>query len=835
MSIRHLRLLFAPTAIALIGASERPGSLGEALTRNLLAGGFKGAFFLVNRRHRTVRELPAYGRLADLPRVPELAIIATPVRTIPRLLIEAGRCGIKAVMIATPYRTDRDDETAVIRQAVRKVARAYGLRVLGPGGGLLWPPNGLNVSLSHRTPLVGRLSLVSQSQGPLSPLLEWASTQGVGFSHIVVMAGSSDVTIAEVLDWLANDADTDIILLVLETVDDARSLLSAARAAARVKPVLAVRPGQSHDWHDSAFRQTDAIYDAAWRRAGVLRLPSLQALFQTAFLLTFAMPIVGDRLAIVGASRMLNLLATDLLLAEGGRLARFGQQTTAALQRLLSAEVRPDNPLDLGNQADADDFAAALAAILPGNDADGVLVLQAPNAWIPSAEVATAVIAAINRCWTARGERQPGVILCWPGAQQQCITASNQSLWRIPAYDAPEQAIEAFMHCWRREQNRAHLTATPPWLQEPTEPERLVARQCVTQALAAGRDRLDRAEIATLLGAYAIAFSPSTAGPMTGLLTMTLRMTEDLCFGPVLLLELDDPMLPLAGQPIAILPPLDLTLARAAIGHSPFYRWLRDAKTIAPGVLERFLSLLVRVARLVVDLAEIVEMEWSLAVTPASAADVTVTSASIRLAVPEEPGHARLAIRPYPRELEEYYPLPDGSTLLIRPVRAEDEPTFIDAFAQLSTEEVRMRFLYTFKELSHEEAVRLTRIDYAREMALVVFRQRPGQTMLERCGVGRLMRDVDDERAEFAIILLRAATGIGLGSLLVRRLIRYARACGFREVFGEVLRENESMLALCRAMGFIIEACPEDAGVMIVRLLLTDTSSLRNEYGSIEV
>jgi acetyltransferase len=169
--------------------------------------------------------------------------------------------------------------------------------------------------------------------------------------------------------------------------------------------------------------------------------------------------------------------------------------------------------------------------------------------------------------------------------------------------------------------------------------------------------------------------------------------------------------------------------------------------------------------------------------------------------------------------LEETLPLPDGSTLLIRPVRPDDEPAFVASFAQLSTEEVRMRFMYTIKELVHEEAARLTQIDYEREMALVVFRQRPEQP-LESCGVARLMRDPDGERAEFAIVLLRAATGIGLGSLLVRRLIRYAQARGFRTLFGEILRENEAMLKLCRAMGFSIAVCPEDSGVMIATLPL---------------
>jgi acetyltransferase len=186
----------------------------------------------------------------------------------------------------------------------------------------------------------------------------------------------------------------------------------------------------------------------------------------------------------------------------------------------------------------------------------------------------------------------------------------------------------------------------------------------------------------------------------------------------------------------------------------------------------------------------------------------------------EDPAQARLTDPSYPCELEETLALPDGSTLFIRPVLPEDESAFIAGFAQLSREDVRMRFMHTVKELTHNEAARLTRIDYDREMALVAIRQRPDQAP-EGCGVARIISDRDRERAEFAIILLREATGIGLSSLLLRRLIDYARDQGLRELYGEILRENEPMLELCRAMGFAIHACPEDAGVMIATLALT--------------
>jgi acetyltransferase len=243
---------------------------------------------------------------------------------------------------------------------------------------------------------------------------------------------------------------------------------------------------------------------------------------------------------------------------------------------------------------------------------------------------------------------------------------------------------------------------------------------------------------------------------------------------------------------------------------------LQNAAIADPGVLDRVILTLVRVARLIVDLEEVIELEldplWL------AAGQMTVGVARIRVAV-AQPARQRLAIRPYPRELEETLNLPDGSTVWIRPVRPEDEPSFRSGFQRLSRAEIRMRFMYVLKELTHEQAARLTQIDYDRDLALMALRG-SGDRAPVPCGVARISGDADRERAEFAIVLLREATGIGLGHLLLRRLIQYAHKRGFREIFGEILRENEPMLALCRAMDFTIQPCPDDPGVMVATLAL---------------
>ncbi|HUM94271.1 MAG TPA: GNAT family N-acetyltransferase [Candidatus Competibacter sp.] len=817
MSSRHLRYLFNPASVALIGASERPGSLGEALAQKLAAGGFTGRLYWVNRRHHQVGGRLAYQRLSDLPDAPELAIIATPAPAIPKLLIEAGRRGVKVVVIATPNCPARDDQAAVFHRAWRKATLDYGVRVLGPGAGFSAPRAGLNGLVTPQTPAPGALALISQSQAALAPLIGWANAQGLGFSWIASVGERGESVIPDLLDDLIDEADSRVVLLLLEDIERARPFLSAARALGRVKPVLALRVGRGGD---AAPRQRDALYDAAFRRVGLLRLPSLRDLFSTAALLALAGPALGDRLAVVGNSRWLGVLAADALLAENGHLGRFGEATVHALRPLLPDGGLVENPLDLGADAGAERYAAALNILLGERDADGVLLLHSAVGRA-SAETAAAVSETVRR-WDERGEMRPRILTVGLDGESDPALRPRPRDPHIPNYETPEDAARAFLQGWRHQQNRIGLMATPGVVPEPSNAERTTARQRVESALAEGRDVLETAEIAVLLRAYGLRAASLEPEPLLAdrpeSMALRIRLIEDAVFGPVLLLE----PVGWAGvafeAAVALLPPLDLAVAREAIRPTPLYRWLCDAQAATPDRLDRLLALLVKVSRLIVDLGEIVELELN----PLVMADgeLAASAVRIRLAAVESPAHERLAIRPYPRELEETVPLPDGSTLLIRPVRAEDEPIFVESFKQLSTEEVRMRFMHTVKELTHEEAARLTQIDYDREMALVVFRQRSGQP-LESCGVARLMRDLHDSgRAEFAIVLLRAATGIGLGGLLVRRLIRHARARGFRELFGEILRENEPMLALCRAMGFGVAVCPDDAGVMIARLPL---------------
>lgn len=816
MATRHLQYLFEPSSVALIGASERPGSIGAALTRRLLADGFQGELFLVNRRHSRVQGRPAFQYLSELPRPPELAILATPAATLQDQVVELGKFGVRVVVIATPVGI----LDSAARSAWEKIGHPHGPRLLGPSSfGVIVPSRGFDASLGSISPRPGSLALIASSGAVLGPILEWASDRGIGFSRVVALGETVDIDSGDLLDWLAGDPETHAILLFLENLTDARKFLSAARATTRGKPVLVVRAGRGGD-PDS--QQVDAVYDAAFRRVGILRLQSLRELCWTANTLTLNLPPTGDRLVILGNGAGLNRLAAATLLAEGGRLAQFDAETQAALRDLPLAGGAPDNPLDLGEDADPARFAAVLERLLRAPDLDGILALYAPNARFTAEDSAVAVIETVGQAHDPTGPR-PVVLACWLGADSAQASRRHFHEARIPHFDTPEDAIRAFLRRWRRIRDQIALRETPSEVPELFDVDVATARQIFRDILADGRNCPNNAEVATLLGLYGLPAPQSDTTPITvpavgpAPLALALRAVNDPVFGPVVLLEPSGPGAAAPSDCVAALPPLNPVLAREAIAHTRIHRLLQNAAIADPGVLDRVVLILVRVAQLVADLEEAIELDlnplWLVA------GQTTLGAARIRMTTPAEPIRQRLAIRPYPRELEETLSLPDDSTVLIRPVRPEDEPGFLAGFARLSDEEIRMRFLHAIRELTHEEAVRLTQIDYDRDMALIVLRRYPGRT-LEPCGVARISGDADRERAEFAIVLLREATGIGLGSLLLRRLIQYARNQGFGELFGVTLRENESMLKLCRAMGFTIKPRQDDPGLMVATLPL---------------
>jgi acetyltransferase len=891
MTIRNLDFLFKPGSVALIGASKRPGSVGSVLAHNLVAGGFAGPIMPVNPKYDNIERLRVYPDVASLPAAPDLAVISTPPTTVPGLVNELGARGTRAVIVITAgFGESGEQRGRGLQQQLLEAARPYVLRILGPNClGIMVPSVALNASFAHTSPTPGNVAFVAQSGAIVTSVLDWARARGIGFSHLVSLGDMADIDFGDMLDYLANDVATRAILLYIETVRHARKFMSAARAAARMKPVIVVKAGRYAEAaravasHTGALAGSDAVYDAAFRRAGMLRVFSLEELFDAVQALALNRHPGGDRLAILTNGGGVGVLATDALIEQGGHLAELSADTIASLNRVLPPTWSRGNPVDIIGDAPASRYGEALAMLSQDSNVDAILVLNCPTAIASGSDAARAVIEA------TASRQGPPVLTSWVG---NGATATARRLFnehRIPTHDTPEQAVRAFMYLVDYRRNQELLMETPPSAPAAFTPDVARARIPVQQALNEGREWLLEPEAKEMLAAYGIpvvatrtASTPNEAaslaaelggavalkilsrdivhksevggvalnlaGPTTvreaaaamqdklrlaypdarlagfavepmvrrpGAYELIIGATQDAQFGPVVLFGHGGTGVEVIDDKALALPPLNMRLAHELISRTRIARLLRGYRVQRAVNLDEIALTLIKVAQLVIDIAEIVELD----INPLLADEYGVVALDARIRVTAAPAAERLAIRPYPKELEEDIPLADGRTLWLRPILPEDEPALQAGFAKLTPGEIRLRFFVPLKTLSHVVAARFTQIDYDREMALILTEHGiPGKT--EIYGVVRISADPDNEHAEYAIIVRGDMTGLGLGVVLMRRIIDYARSRSIGEIYGDVLRDNKTMLKLCRALGFTQSGVADEPGIVRVTLKL---------------
>ena len=504
MSTRHLDSLFQPKSVAVIGASGRAYSVGGTLWRNVRTGGFGGAIYPVNPKYKELDGRRCYARVDQLPEAPELAVICTPPATVVELMRQLAQRGTQAVVVITA------GLSAEQKQAMLDIARPRLMRILGPNCvGLLAPHTGLNASFAHIPARPGQLAFISQSGALVTAMLDWAEARDIGFSHFVSLGEHADVDFGDMLDYLANDPQTRAILLYIESIDDARKFMSAARAAARNKPVIAVKAGRSEQGsraaasHTGALAGSDEVYDAAIARAGMLRVDSLEQLFLAAEILTRFRAPIGDRVTILTNGGGAGVMAADACAAQGVPLATLGELVVRELDTVLPANWSHDNPVDIIGDAPAQRYVDALQVLARHPQPTGTLLfIQAPTAIVPSADIARAMVPVV----LPPGRPPLPLVACWIGgpavaeARQIFVNAG------IACYDMPEQAVAAIGMLQRYAQNQAQLTQAPPAGAGADAPAPDVARvrAIVEQVLASGRDMLTEPEAKAVCEAYRI-------------------------------------------------------------------------------------------------------------------------------------------------------------------------------------------------------------------------------------------------------------------------------------------------------------------------------------------
>jgi len=885
MTIRNLDALFRPGSVALIGASNRPHSVGAVIAENLLQGGFEGPILPVNPKHRSIAGILCYPDVGSLPVVPDLAVICTPPQTVPGLVAELGARGTRAAIVVTAgFREGGNEAGAALQTAMLHAARPHLLRVVGPNClGVVSTPIGLNASFAPGTPKKGSVAFVAQSGAMVTTVLDWATGRGIGFSHLVSLGDMSDVDFGDMLDFLASDPNTSAILLYIEAVTAARKFLSAARAASRVKPVIAIKSGRqaaaarAAASHTGALAGIDAVYDAAFERAGILRAYDLDEIFDAVETLAYRPRITGDRLAIVTNGGGVGVLATDALIAQGGELASLSSETAAKLDKVLPPTWSHGNPIDIIGDADAARYSAALNAIVHATEIDAALVLNCPVAVASSAEAAEAV---------AKAKSDKPLLVNWLGSQSAGRARQSFEAAGIPAYDTPEKAVRGFMHMVRYRRMQETLQEVPSATPSSFAPDILGARRIVTAALGRGGGWLEPQDVAALLACYevptvraAVADTPEAAADAAKKIAapvalkilsrdithksdvggvvldladaqtvltaagamlervrkaapaahidgfvvqemirrphayeLILGMAVDKTFGPFLLFGQGGTAVEVINDKALALPPLNLALAQKVMARTRVWRQLKGYRDQPAAALDAIALTLVKLSQLVSDIDEIVELD----INPLLADErgVIALDARVRVVPSEGTPHLRLAIPPYPNDLEGRLDIPGVENFRVRPVKPEDATAFVEFSRQLSDEDMRMRFFSPLRALPPNLLARLTQIDYDREMAFVMFDSSDAVI-----AVGRLAADPDGERAEFALAVRTDLKGHGIGYALLQRLIAYARQRHIRAIWGNVLPENETMLALCRALGFSASRAAE--GMVLVSLHLS--------------
>jgi len=860
--------LLVPRSVALIGASDRPGSLGRTVYENLLRGAYTGRVLAVNPNRRNLFGLPVFPTLARIDELVDLAVIATPSPAIPEILRNAGGKVKAAVLLPYP---DGDDAAADAWQRdVLDAARAQRIRVLGPGAfGVVRTDIGLNATFCAPLARPGRLALVAQSGAVCTAMLDFAGPHDIGFSTVVSLGAGIDVGFGEILEALVHDSATDGILLYVETVGDARGFMSALRMAARTKPVVVLKAGRSLervptvDVVGELSILPDRVFDAALDRAGTVRVRTYTQLFAAARILALGRVPQGDRLAIVANGRGPGILAADSAVAAGVRLAQLSDDTRRALDALLPARLARSNPVDVRGDATPARFADAVATVLSDVNVDAVVALHVPRPIIGAVEAAQAVATV------ARDAHKP-VLGAWLGAIDRPPVKEALDAGHVANFYTPENAVDAFafLAAYRRNQEwllevpSSRLDPSPPDLRAaeevrkaardtllpPNEAHKLlaafgvesaptrVARTLpqaqaaaralgypVTLALDTGHGPIERAglahgralerawrDLAALRPARTTArVAVQRCPPASVAGACAISITTDDVFGPIVSAGASTRGVAVTPERASMLPPLNRRLASD----------LLRAAHIAPN--DGLVELVLKVSAIACMLPWVRALALDPVVLHGDEAEVAAARIAVDPARQALPGYRHMAIHPYPVELEGTITLRDRTVLAVRPVRPEDAEIERRFVAGLSEETRYYRFFYRLHELTPAMIGRFTQVDYDRELALLALTDDPqspgGQSIV---GIARYIANLDHASAEFAVVVTDSWQRRGVASRLMAALIECAARKGLHSLHGVVLRANQNMLRFVQRLGFVVEEDPSDPDQVKVTLAL---------------
>ena len=876
----HLEKIFNPKNVAIVGASDEEGTVGYALMRNFIEYGFEGKIYPVNIRKTEVHGLKAYQTIEEIPEPVDLAVIATPAKTVPDVVEQCGKAGVKGVIIISAGFKEIGSEGKALEDKILEIKKKYSLRIIGPNClGVIRPSIKFNATFLNKMPKSGNIAFISQSGALGSAILDWAIHENIGFSNFVSIGSMIDVDFGDLIDYFGTDPKTRSILMYIEGLTDARKFMSAARHFARTKPVIVVKTGKYAESAKAAASHTgsltgeDVVYEAAFKRAGIVRVDEIEELFNCAEVLGTQPLPKGPNVAIITNAGGPGVMATDALIANGGKLANLNQKTIEFLNSVLPHYWSRGNPIDILGDAKADRYKAVVEACLNDENVDGILIIYTAQAVAEPVEIAKSIVELCK----SRGYQNKTILTSFMGyeAVEEANHIFNEN--NIPTYFTPEQAIKTYHYMHQYKRNLELLYETPEELPVDVVPPKRSLMVIMRNVAMENREILNEAEAKALLeyynfpvlktkiaqtedeaatiasqlgypvvlkilspqiihkteaGGVALDIKSETEvrdtfnsligkakkyNPNAEILGVTVQpmikeqgyeviigAKIDPMFGPVILFGMGGIGVELFKDFTIGIPPLNQTLARRMMEETKVYQLLKGYRNKPPANTKLLEEILVRFSQMLVDFPQLREVDINplfVNEKEAFAVDARIVIDKERVFAKLEP-HQHLVITPYPKKYETLWKLRDGRTVLLRPIKPEDEPLWLEMFKNFSEESIRYRFFQIIKDTPHEVRVRYCNIDYDREIAIVAEITEDGHRKI--LGVVRVSLEPDQKNGEIAFIIADPWQGLGLGTKMVDYVIDICKDMKIETIYAMILPDNYRAVSLMKKMGFNI-------------------------------
>ncbi|MEM3377406.1 MAG: bifunctional acetate--CoA ligase family protein/GNAT family N-acetyltransferase [Candidatus Bathyarchaeia archaeon] len=879
LGIENLNCIFNPKKIAVIGASERKDSIGAKIFRNLTRLGYTGEVLPVNPFRQTVGGIPAYSSVSKIPSKIDLAVVATPAHIVPQIIEECGEAGVKGAIVISAGFKETGEAGAHLEKQLLECKKKYGIRIVGPNSfGVIRPKINLYATFADKPAISGKIAFLSQSAALCASALDWATEANIGFSAMVSLGSALDVDFGDLIDYFNADAQTKCMLLYVESVKDGRKFMSAARTASQNKPIILVKAGRFKECAGATFSHSgslggeDAVYDAAFKRTGIVRVEAINDLFNCAEALAMQPKPAGFNLTIITNAGGPAIMAADHLIARGGRLAQLSNETVQALKNILPPYCCTANPVDIYEEATPFRFRSVMEICLKDQKSDGFLIIYTPQG-------ATSPITLAKIITELAKQIKKPILASLMSEDERCRRARKFLHQNgIPSFKTPEEAVATFMYMYNYASRMELLYQTPeeiPAVQTNTASLKGILRR----AFCEGRKVLDLTESLHFLEEYKIptvktliARTPEEASALSSALGYPVAMKalspliphkskiggvilsvcsaseaaafveeiaqkvkscavefqgvaiqpllrekgcelfigskKDKNFGAVIIFGLGGTAAEMFKDVSIGFPPLNQTLARRLIEDTKVYAYAQSTgQPLDIKLLER---ILVNFSQLILDFPEIAEID----INPLVATQDGVVAVDARIVLDwdrilrETAEHQdSLLIASYPKKYVAVRKLKNGTQVLLRPIKPEDEKRFDEFLGSLSEETMRFRFFQILKDVSHDLLVRYCNLDYNREITIIAEHQQDSRKIV---GAGSLIVKPDGKSGEFAVVVSDEWQGLGLGSKLMDHLIMIARDMRLEWIFGYVLSNNYKMLRMCAKMGFSLEPLDEE-------------------------